>query len=176
MHVAAALWPSGVCNYCTQAIAEYPGGAEVLRRWCNAIVASKMAAWVSRLRAGALALPLVKSDGQTTRPVVCGEALFEFVRAVCFAPCNDAVDRSCGPSSLVARKPGGAGQMVVQVSTARELAPIVVCTDARRTFGSALRSSVWKSALGACPSLAGVEQNLLGAGHTVVWAEVGNGT
>ena len=55
------------------------------------------------------------------------------------------------------------------------MAPFVVCTDARSALGSAVRSSLWKSARGACPSLAGVEQTVFGVGHTVMRAEVGNG-
>ena len=39
LHVVASPGPSGIRNYCTQAIAECRGGAEVLRRWCDATVA-----------------------------------------------------------------------------------------------------------------------------------------
>ena len=76
LHVVASPGPSG----------ERTSGAEVLRRWCNAIAAGKMTSWVSRLWAAAMVRLFVKSDGQGIRPVACGEALFEFAMTVCVAP------------------------------------------------------------------------------------------
>ena len=37
LHAAASPGPGGFRNSYIQALAEYPGGAEALRRWCNMV-------------------------------------------------------------------------------------------------------------------------------------------
>ena len=88
LHAAASPGPGGFRNSYIQAIAECPGGAEALRRWCNMVDGGNMPAASSRLWNAAMLRPFFKGDGVSIRPVICGEALFKFAMAVCFAACN----------------------------------------------------------------------------------------
>ena len=137
-----------------------------------------MAPSTIRLWNAAMLRPFFKNDGLAVRPVICGEALFKFAMAACFAACNKQIARGLGRDQFGSRKQDGAGQMVAQVSAALTLAPedVVVCTDVKNAFGSILRSALWKAALDACPKLAGVMQHLFGAGATKMWAEQADGT
>ena len=130
-----------------------------------------MAVGTIRIWNAAMLRPFFKGDGISVRPVICGEALFKFAMAVCFAACSKQIARGLGRDQYGSRKQDGAGQMVAQVSAALTLAPedVVVCTDAKNAFGSILRSTLWRSALDACPKLAGVMQPLIGAGAARMW-------
>ena len=177
LHAAASPGPGGFRNSYIQAVAEYPGGAEALRRWCNMVAGGNMPAASTRLWNAAMLRPFFKSDGVAIRPATGGEALFKFAMAVCFAARSKQVSRALGPDQFGSRKQDGAGQMVAQVSAALTLAPMdaVVCTVAKNVVGSILRSTLWKAALDACPKLAGVLQHLFGAGPTRMWAEQESG-
>ena len=59
-----------------------------MRRWCNMVAGGSMSAASIRLWNAAMLRPFFKGDGVSIRLVICGEALFKFAMAVCFAACN----------------------------------------------------------------------------------------
>ena len=73
LHAAASPGPSGLRNSYIQAIAEYPGGIDALRRWCNTMAAGRMQPEPAQLWTAAMLRPFFKSDGIATRSVVRGE-------------------------------------------------------------------------------------------------------
>ena len=77
LHAAASPGPGGFRNSYIQAVAEYPGGAEALRRWCNMVAGGNMPAASTRLWNAAMLRPFFKSDGVAIRPATGGEALFK---------------------------------------------------------------------------------------------------
>ena len=149
LHAAASPGPGGFRNSYIQAIAEYPGGAEALRLWCNMVAAGNMQAASVRLWTAAMLRPFFEADGVSIRPVICGEALFKFAMAVCFSACSSGGQQGPWPGPVWLADAG----------------------RSRPDGCTGLRSSRWRAALDACPRLAGVMQHLFGAGPTRMWAE-----
>ena len=100
LHAVASPGPSGFRNSYIQATAEYPGGLEVLRQWCNAVAAGRVQHSTAQLSTAGLVRPFFKGDGVSVRPVERGEALFTFAMAACIGARNGAVYRAYGPCQL----------------------------------------------------------------------------
>ena len=68
LHAAASPGPGGFRKSYIQAVAEYPGGAEALRRWCSLVAGGSMSAASVRLWDAAMLRPFFKSDRVSIRP------------------------------------------------------------------------------------------------------------